>query len=187
MVRIGLFVILILAAAQGVHAQGEDNSLKAVPFKERVFTGGGFGLGFGNVQDFVSVSPVIGYSLTKKLMAGVQVTYRYTNYKVFRPSVTLNDYGVSPFLRYNVYRGFFLQGEYEYLDYEFPTNATNTVRMQFNSVLGGGGLVQPISDKAAFFVMALYNFSHASSQFYTPYQSPFILRAGINIGNFIGL
>jgi hypothetical protein len=36
--------------------------------------------------------------------------------------------------------------------------------------------------------MALYNFSYVNNpNTYTPYDSPFVLRAGINIGGFLGL
>jgi hypothetical protein len=116
------FQIFLLLVVSGLSAfgQGKDNSLKGVPFKERIVTGGGLGLGFGSVQDFISVSPVLGYSLTKKFIAGTGITYRYTNYKYYNPSLKLTDYAVSPFLRYNIYRGIFAQTEYEYLNYEFP-------------------------------------------------------------------
>jgi hypothetical protein len=188
MKRILLFVFLV-AASTAVVGQGKDNSLKGVPFKERIVTGGGLGLGFGSVQDYVSLSPVLGYSITKKFIAGTGITYRYTNYKITTPSIKLNDYAVSPFLRYNIYRGFFAQTEYEYLNYEFPVNTAETVRMDFGSVLAGGGLVQPIGKNLAFYVMALYNFSYQQPVpgRVSPYGSPFVIRAGINIGGFLGL
>jgi hypothetical protein len=179
----------LLASVFIVLGQGKDNSLKGVPFKERIVTGGGLGLGFGSVQDFVSVSPVLGYSLTKKFIAGTGVTYRYTNYKISNPSIKLNDYAISPFLRYNIYRGFFAQTEYEYLNYEFPVTTTETIRMDFKSFLAGGGLVQPIGRNLAFYVMALYNFSYQQPVpgRVSPYGSPFVIRAGINVGGFLGL
>jgi hypothetical protein len=184
-----LLLVFLVAAGSAVFGQGKDNSLKGVPFKERIVTGGGLGLGFGSVQDFVSVSPVIGYSITKKFIAGTGITYRYTNFKLSTPSIKLNDYAISPFLRYNIYRGFFVQTEYEYLNYEFPINTTETIRMDFKSFLAGGGLVQPIGRNLAFYVMALYNFSYQQPVpgRISPYSSPFVLRAGINIGGFLGL
>jgi hypothetical protein len=184
-----LFLALIVVMCSAAFSQGKDNSLKGVPFKERIVTGGGLGLGFGNVQDFVSVSPVIGYSLTKKFIAGTGLTYRYTKYKYYTPSIALTDYAVSPFVRYNVYRGFFLQTEYEYLNYEYPVNQSETTRMDFGSFLAGGGLVQPIGRNLAFYIMALYNFSYQQPVpgRISPYASPFVIRAGINIGGFLGL
>lgn len=171
-----------------VLAQGENpNSLKGVPASQRIVTGGGFGLSFGTNQDFVSVSPVLGYMVNRKFMVGTSVTYRFTNFKIVSPSIKLHDYGVSPFARYTVYKNIFLQAEYEYLNYEFPVDADNTIRKGFNSALAGGGLIQPIGQKAAFFIVALYNFSYKASDAlnYSPYDSPLVIRAGINVGGFL--
>lgn len=178
-----LFTLLFISCAGVVaFAQGKDNSLKGAPFKDRIVTGGGFGLGFGSVQDFVSVSPMIGYRLTAKLLAGTGVTYRYTNYKVVKPSIKLNDYGLNPFMRFTVYRNIFLQTEYEYLNYEYPVNVAETTRRNFDSFLAGGGFIQPIGRRASFYMMALYNFSYQQTSSYSPYDSPIVFRAGINIG-----
>ncbi len=183
MFRIVFFLLCVLCFSTGF-GQGEANSLKDVPFKERIVTGGGFGLSFGNVQDFVSVSPMIGYRVTAKLIAGTGFTYRYTNYKIVSPSIKLNDYGINPFLRFTVYKNIFIQTEYEYLNYEYPITSRETFRRDFNSFLAGGGFVQPVGQKLSFYIMALYNFSYTSSQRgYSPYDSPLIIRAGINIGN----
>ena len=165
-----------------INAQGEDNSLKGVSPIERIVTGGGFGLGFSSVQDYVSVSPIIGYAITKKLVAGTGFTYRYTKYKYVTPSVAFNDYSINPFVRFTVYNGFFIQTEYEYMNYQYLQNGEKA-RTTFDSFLAGGGFIQPMGNKASIFFMALYNFSYtASSSVYTPYQSPWVIRAGVNIG-----
>src|SRR5687767_5421842 len=131
MMRFTFFLLILCICAEGF-SQGKDNSLNGTPFKERIVTGGGFGLGFGTNQDYFSVSPVIGYMLTQKLLAGLSVTYMYTNYKYYTPSIKLNDYGLGPFARFTVYRNVFIQTEYEYLNYEFPVSRTETVRQNFN-------------------------------------------------------
>ena len=173
---------IVLCAAAAAFPQGKDNSLKGAPLRDRVVFGGGLGLGFGSVQDYFSVSPMIGYRLTAKLLGGTGITYRYTNYKVYRPSLKLNDYGLNPFLRFTVYRNIFIQTEYEYLNYEYPLSVAETTRKSYDSFLAGGGFIQPIGRRAAFYLMALYNFSYLASDPYSPYDSPFIIRAGINIG-----
>jgi hypothetical protein len=181
------FLFCFFMACMGfAFAQGEDNSLKGTPAKERIVTGGGFGLGFGNVQDYVSVSPVIGYAVTRKFLVGSGFTYRYTKYKIYNPNVTFNDYSINPFARFTIYNGIFVQTEYEHMNYQFISGSGEKSRESFNSFLAGGGFIQPVGDKMAFYVMALYNFSYtASDAFYTPYQSPWVIRAGVNIGNFI--
>jgi hypothetical protein len=187
MLRIVLSSVLLFSCTL-LFAQGEANSLKDVPFKERIVTGGGFGLGFSSTQSYFSVSPSIGYQLTKKLIAGTTVTYRYTSYKFSNlPSLKLNDYGVNPFVRFTVYRNIFLQTEYEYLNYEFPITYSETTRKTFTGLLGGGGFTQPLGDKVVMYFMALYNFSYTdpSANQYAVYNSPLIIRAGINVGNFL--
>ncbi|HYG02822.1 MAG TPA: hypothetical protein VD927_10280 [Chryseosolibacter sp.] len=177
---------LIVFATTLAYSQGEDNSLKGVPFKERIVTGGGFGLGFGSNADFISVSPQVGYMLTQKIMAGTGFTYRYTNYKFVKPSIKLNDYSINPFARYNVYENFFLQAEYEYLNFELPVSLNETTREDFNSFLAGGGIIQPLGDRVSLFIMALYNFSYVTPKAgeYAPYDSPIVFRIGVNAGGF---
>ncbi len=186
MCRILMCFIGVLCSSV-VFGQGKNNSLEGVPFKERIVFGGGLGgLSFGSYQDFISVSPLIGYRVTAKLIAGTGFTYRYTNYKEFSPSIKLNDYGINPFLRFTVYKNIFIQTEYEYLTYEYPVTRTTTSRRDFNSVLVGGGFAQPIGEKASLYIMALYNLSYKNPSVgnYSPYDSPLVIRAGITIGNF---
>jgi hypothetical protein len=184
-----LFITVLLFSVVHVFGQGENNSLKGVPAKERIVFGGGMGLSFGAQQDFVSVSPVLGYMFTKRLIGGTGVTYRYTNYKFLRPNVQLHDYGVNPYVQFFVYRNIFLQTEYEYLNYEFPvptSGRTETIRQDFTSFLAGAGFLQPLGKNLGFYLLVLYNFSYVTPQpgQYTPYNSPFVIRAGINIGRF---
>jgi hypothetical protein len=182
--RIIVLSLLIFLATE-CFPQGEANSLKGTPVKERIVTGGGMGLGFGSVQDYVSVSPSIGYMFTRKLIAGLNLSYMYTNYKFFKPSLKLHTYGGGPFARYIVYKSIFIQAQYEYLNYEFPVSATETTRQGFDSFMAGGGIIQPLGDRAALYVMALYNFSYKQPApgTFSPYNSPWVIRAGINVGN----
>lgn len=182
MARFITAVLFVLAIPLTTFSQGKNNSLEGMPLRDRIVTGGGLGLGFGTVQDFFSVSPMIGYRLTARLLAGTGGTYRYTNYKVVKPSMKLNDYGINPFLRFTFYRNIFLQTEYEYLNYEFPLTVSETTRRTFDSFLAGGGFIQPLGDRFAFYMMALYNFSYQDQVQYSPYDSPIVIRAGINIG-----
>ena len=64
MARIVVVVVLMLALSLSGFSQGKNNSLEGMPLKDRIVTGGGLGLGFGSVQDYFSVSPMIGYRLT---------------------------------------------------------------------------------------------------------------------------
>lgn len=183
---IASILICITFIVEAQNKGGYDNSLKGIPFKERIVTGGGLGLSFGSSQDFISISPMVGYRVTERLLTGTGVTYRYTKYKYYTPALTLIDWGFNPFLRYTLFKNIFVHTEYEYLNYEFPSpvNPEISTREAFNSFLAGGGFIQPISDKAAFYITALYNFSYKEPlpNQYSPYYSPLILRAGISVG-----
>lgn len=174
-----LFALSLCTVAM---AQWGDEEMEDKPkFKDRVFVGGGLGLSFSNYYSFFSVSPLIGYKLTPKLATGLQLQYRYTSYKEYTPKIATNDYGISPFVRYNVYNPFFIHAEYEYLNYELPVSVGETVRKGYNSFLAGGGLFQPVGRRAGFYLLALYNFSYRNDGL-SPYSSPLILRAGVTAG-----
>lgn len=179
-----LLPFFLLLVTLTVFGQGKDNSLKGTPVQERIVFGGGMGLSFGSQQDFVSLSPLVGYRLTAKLIAGTSITYRYTSYKIYKPAIKLNDYGVSPFVRFTLIDNVFLQTEFEYLNYEFPVTVSETIRKDFNSFLAGGGFVQPLGGRASFFLIALYNFSYTDpgTNNFSPYPSPLIIRGGIGVG-----
>ena len=181
MVRLLFIAALLTCGSILVHAQGEDNSLKGVPPSERIVFGGGMGLGFGSGQDYVMISPSIGYLFTKKLMAGVNLTYQYNNYKFYSPSIKTHSYGGGPFVRYMIFRGVFVHTEYEYLSYEFFES-----REGYNSFLAGAGFIQPLGSKASFYFLALYNFLYETPLpgEFSPYNSPLVIRAGISLGQF---
>ncbi len=182
MKKLSLVLTLSLVATFAFAQWGEEEMSEKPTLRERIFTGGGLGASFSSYYNFISVSPIIGYKITPKLAGGLQFQYRYTKYKG-TTSLSTNDFGVSPFLRFSVYGPFFLHAEYEYLNYEYPS-VPETERRDFSSFMAGGGLFQPIGRRAGFYLLALYNFSYkaTTATYYSPYDSPLILRAGITAG-----
>lgn len=185
--RFVVLVVAFLLIGRYAQAQGEENSLKGTPWRERIITGGGFGLNFTEQQDFISLSPSIGYAVTRKLITGVGISYQYVNFKNAYQgrSVAIHNYSLNPFARFIVKQGFFIQAEVEHLRYQGVTvpslEKTNNI---FQSVMAGGGIIQPMGDRASFYAMALYNFSYRTPQSGSlfPYNSPWVLRAGISMG-----
>lgn len=178
-----LLTCLVLIVSLEVSAQWGDETMGDKPaFKDRIFVGGGIGGGFSSSQDFFSISPIIGYKLSERVVPGLSLMYRYTNNKFNTPAISTSDYGISPFVRYMVGGGFFLHAEYEYMNYEYPITPTETQRKGFGSFLAGGGFFQPIGRRAGFFATALYNFSYQSNSIIYPYSSPLIFRFGITAG-----
>lgn len=143
-------------------------------FMDRVYVGGGFGLGGGNGYFSFSVAPIAGYMITPKLSAGLGVSYTYVKYQSPPYSVSFNDnqYGLRPFIRYNVYQPIFLQAEYEYLNY--TSNYAESGRSSVSRYLVGGGISQPLGNRGALNLVAMYDLNYSSGT--SAYASPWVFR-----------
>jgi len=150
-------------------------------FMDRVIVGGNLGMAFGNIT-YVDISPRIGYRATNRMVVGFGGSYRYRKDKRFIPDLESTDWSLNLFSRYSVYGPLFLHAEYEYLNYELINiNDGSSFRDAINSVFVGGGIAQPIGNRAVFLVEALYNLSYQNSTTY-PYADPFIFRVGVGLG-----
>ncbi|MEM6523905.1 MAG: hypothetical protein AAGF85_06065 [Bacteroidota bacterium] len=177
-----LFLVLLFSVV-GITAtaQNTNDIEERSPLRDRIFFGGNLGFAFGDIT-FVEVAPLVGYRVTDKLSGGLQVQYRYRNDKRFTPDLDATDYGANVFARYNLPAPFFLQAEYEYLNFEFFDTQRDTQRESFSSFLVGGGMAQPLGRRAFLVVTALYNLSYDDTEEPRPYDNPLVLRVGINAG-----
>ncbi len=145
----------------------------------RMFFGGGLSLGFGDVE-YYDIQPMIGVHLTPQLSTGVSLLYRYREDTRFTPSLSTEDYGGTVFARYHLVPTVFIQGEYEYLDYEYVRADLSKDRDVFTSFLAGAGITQPLGRNSTIYASALYNFSYDDSN--SPYDSPWVYRVGVGFG-----
>lgn len=192
-------LILLLGSLVSVHAQNSS-----IPFGSRLYTGGGLGFQFGNVT-IAEVSPLLGYKITPQLDIGFRTTYQYYSVKDYR-IFYLNNYvykktdleahvfGGGPFIRYyldkldiDFIRNLFLHTEYEYLSYSFNDYDWNSMqtdiikrkrKVSANNIYIGGGLSQPLSAYARFYLLFLYNINEGA---YSTYSNP-LIRVGFDIG-----
>lgn len=151
------------------------------PFQPHFFFGGGVGLGFGDVS-WVSAEPLFGYRISPQVAVGTSLLYQWQNDDRYGTSVSTTNYGARALVQYFPVPVFFLQAEYEYLDYEYVLSDFSTVRSNQSSYLAGAGISQPMGNRAFFFVSALYNFSYKSDDLTYPYSSPWIYSAGVGVG-----
>jgi len=177
-VFVTLFTLLVLHGfGQSDVDIGERSS-----FRDRLYTGGGLGAGFGTFT-WVQLAPVVGYRITNAFSIGVGVQYRYSSYNKFTPKITTNDYGANLFARYNIRAPFFAQVEYEYLNYEFIDGIDfSKIRKGNTAFLAGGGMSQPLGGKAFLNITALYNLLYRPGDLFSPYSSPWVLRVGVSLG-----
>ncbi len=177
-----ILVIVLLVMSFTLSAQTDKEIQDNSSFLDRVYVGGNLGLQFGDITN-VQVASIVGYRVTNDFSAGLGVQYQYTKNKRFSPALTSNNYGASIFTRYRIKSPFFLQVEYEYLDYEITfIPSFETERRSVSSLFAGGGITQPISANAAFTLLVLYNLSYDQTDLTSPYSSPLRVSGGINLG-----
>jgi len=169
--RFGL-VVLALAVAAPAFCQ---------PMSGPVWVGGSLGLSFGDV-DYVEIAPLVGYRVNPDLTLGLGALFRYRDDSRYPGGLSTTDWGASAFGRYHVVPQVFVQGEVEYLSYEYLAAPGTTRRDSETSFLGGGGFAQPLGGAAVLELTVLYNFSYSSSDLIQPYASPWVYRLGVRVG-----
>ena len=145
-----------------------------------IFFGGGIGASMGSDTSYVEVAPMIGKHFTSKISAGVGATYRYTSDSRPEPDISSHDFGANIFTRYRLLPNIFLEGAYEYINYEVNFTDGSDERRHFSSYLVGGGFTQPIGENTAFYASALFNLSWDNED--SPYDDPWNLRFGVSVG-----
>jgi hypothetical protein len=157
------------------HFQGPQTKKKSPPLKERINIGGGLDLRFGDIT-VVGLTPLIGYKVDENLMVGTILTYRYfkDNRPGFKYSTT--TYGISPFARYNIFKGLFAHVEYEMLYGEFRYNDDPR---WLNSLFVGGGYGVPLGNNGFAGIYVLWNLTEDPN--YLIYNNP-VLRMSFGVG-----
>lgn len=159
-------------------------------FKNKLWYGGGFNLGFGgstgNSVFSVGVSPMVGYKFIDWLSVGPRLSLNYTNQRVqIAPNVVAKgnyvDYGIGVFSRVKLLNVIFLHGEYEYASQEFSTgfvdrttNKILTERLWRDNAYAGVGY-NASNGGFGFEIYGLYNFLLPDNVVI----SPFTLRFGV--------
>src|SRR5690606_39156157 len=138
------------------------------------FYGGGGGFGGGTEYLNISLTPLVGYKVTNQFATGLQTSFQYVRWY----GTSIYNYGGGPFVQYSFSPKLFAYSQYEYLNFGFfPPGQSEPERAGFNSLFVGGGYVEPVGDRAAFVLMALYNLLYGDG-FGTPYVSPLHFRVG---------
>lgn len=175
-------VITFIVTTLSVSAQTDKEISDRSSFLDRAYVGGNVGFQFGDITN-VQIAPLAGYRVTNDFSVGLGIQYQYTKNKRYTPALTSNNYGTSVFARYRIKAPFFLQAEYEYLNYELTSIPSfEKSRRSLSSLFVGGGISQPINANAAFTLSVLYNLSYDETDLTSPYSSPLKISGGINLG-----
>jgi hypothetical protein len=161
-------------------------------FWRRVSVGGWLSFQFGTITG-ISVSPEVKVRAVNQLYPGAGFIYQYALYRDFyvdpvtRQTVDYSSsiIGARFFLRYylsglvdNFLGNFFAHTEYEYLSYVGHTENYVDQVENINSIFVGGGYKQPISSRAFFDLLILFNLNDTPN---SPYTNP-VFRFGFGIG-----
>lgn len=174
-----LMLLLVAFAADAQRKKSGANDASGLSLSERVYFGGGgsFGGGrdlYGNRYTYISVSPLVGYRITIPWSAGLGVNYIY--YRFPDNNVTLNQYGASPFMRYQ-FGKLFAYAEYSLIS---VPKFDNSSRKVYDRLPIGLGYSIPIGSKASLNAMALYDllYDKKNSVFYSPWVFRVFVSAG---------
>tara|TARA_B110000503_G_C7145554_1_gene412768 strand:- start:1505 stop:2065 length:561 start_codon:yes stop_codon:yes gene_type:complete len=141
---------------------------------DKVVLGGNLSAQFGTIT-LVHLNPTVGYKLKENWLVGISATYIYLEDKRFRPSYINNIYGGSLFTQFYFLENFIAHAEYEGLNIG---EKLESVRINVDAFLVGGGYRSQIGDNSFANIMILYNVIENE---YYPYSNP-IIRVGFGIG-----
>jgi hypothetical protein len=166
-----LSILLLLAGA----AQSQGISRNEPRFSDRLVFGGNFGLSFGSYTSIL-VAPTVGYRVTDNFTAGLGLSYQYWRDNFY--DVSNSIYGGMLYGRYNVFKGLFVEADFEMnntLAYTFDNlGGYTSERKWIPSLLLGGGYYTG-GNVGGFYISVLYDVIQNPNSPY--YQIP-IFRIG---------
>ncbi len=181
-----LFVLVLVAGvvlAQDSTAYVQQEKPKpTIPFKDRIWFGGGIGLSFGTVTA-VQLDPLAGYFLdhNRKLSVGLGPSYTYVRDNRFIPAYEQNTYGYRLFSRWRVIDQAFLHAEFLHMNLEpYYNYGPDHGRIWVPHLLLGAGLVQPIAGNTSFYLQVLFEVLQDPNSYYAG-QGP-IVSGGVGVG-----
>lgn len=139
-----------------VEQQQAQQPSNSVLNSNRVYFGGYVGATFGSYTS-VSVEPLIGYQLTKRLSLGGKFSYEYISDKRYEEDYSASNYGLSVFSRMRVTQRLYGHVEYSAMNYKLYDLNGESDRTWVPFLYVGGGIIQPISAHTSFYAEVLFD------------------------------
>jgi hypothetical protein len=167
-----LWVVLVaLVVSFSTYGQREVEDGADHSFSERIYFGGGLSFSGGNSgygrYTFFSLSPMVGYMITPQFSSGLSFQWQHYTYPDLK--INLDQYGVSPFVRYN-FGQLFAYSEFSVINTPFMNNED---RLNYTRLLFGLGYSQPLGRRGSVNALGLYDVIYKT---YGPFSSPWIFR-----------
>lgn len=186
-----LFCLFLISSVHLAQAQyyKTDTARKKEFDASRLVIGGSAGLAFGDYTN-IDLSPMIGYRISNMFAAGVAINAQYGAERFRYYDGTTSQRNQYSILGGGLWGRFYpfdfmfihVQPEYNFINVKttlYDPKETSTDHYGVPSLLVGGGYVQPISDRAAINIMALYDVIEDRR---SPYSNGIILRVGATFG-----
>lgn len=143
--------------------------LKSKKFKERLTFNMGGGLSLGTITN-INLQPQVGYRISPRFTYGLGANYQYYKDKRYPSMEPIQVFGGNTFLRCNINANFYLQTEYQALNYAYASTSR-----QWNDYLMVGGGYSP---GAGIYVAGFYLLKYPPNN--NIYGAPYVLRVGIS-------
>lgn len=137
--------------------KSEETGEPIHPFISDLIWGTGFGAQFGGIT-FIDISPMVGYPITKRFIAGLGGSYRYYRQRgatANAPSFRANILGGSVWSRFYVFDNLYAHAEYEMLRIDLFGGA-NQVSYLKGTALVGAGYQQRYGERVTGFMSVLF-------------------------------
>ncbi|TLX77494.1 hypothetical protein E9993_02330 [Labilibacter sediminis] len=184
-----LLLICLCCIIGNTHAQTTNNennqqeSTKNKSFKDKLYTGGSFGLS-GNFSDYLSlrVSPIIGARISPKFYTGLGFEYIYTKDTRYSKDISSNDYGGRFFGQYNFVPQLFAHAEFAGYSYEsFFITGDKAGRNFVPFIWLGGGYRQYIGKNSFISARLLFDVLQDKNSPYDAGEPVFSIGVGVGL------
>jgi hypothetical protein len=175
--RVLTLLIVLSFVGINLYAQSDTKPVKK-PFKERLVFGGGATLNFSNIQTAVGISPMVGYRVTDRYIAGIGLSYLYLSGRDYKA----NNYAASIFNRFSVTEELFLHAEMEYGTSQVTLESLlgdQKYSVEYPAFLVGGGYRQSGGSGIGLSITVLYDVLQDRN---SPYQQGLVYRGGVFFG-----
>lgn len=164
----------------------QEKNEETIEWKDRLWYGGGFGLGFGGnslqSQFFIEISPMVGYKFNKWFSVGPRISLTYVNGRIDLPPVekyNIFNYGIGVFARFKPINQLFIHGEWGYENRGYiPLYQSNleVLRESRTPLLFGIGYSAGGPGITGYEILLLYDFSAPDNTL----ELPIVYRIGFN-------
>lgn len=147
---------------------------------QKLFFGGAVGLSFGSYTR-IAVYPQIGYRITPKLTAGIELGYIYISDTRYTETRDYSNYGASIFGQYRILKPIYVHVEYAAYNYLVGYNdGGSESRDWVNFLFLGAGYIQKVGKSTHIFAQVKFDVLQEENSPYGDWDPLF--RVGATVG-----